>query len=278
MTQRARDQRSDERKRARPERAAGILRGALRETPPDALPNVQHGERGYRVNWRIVSGAIVVVMTGALLLFFISNTFYVHNFAAAGLRYLGKDEIWRWAKVADTHLFWINPEDVGAAILQSPAVADVQVFVGWPPDMVRITITEREPALIWEQADVPVWLDISGRVLMTPPEERGDLLRVVVENVDEVVTPDTRIAPEVVNGALQLRELLPETTTLRYHPVKGLGFVDPGGWEAWFGSGLDMSVKIQVYQAIVAVRRDSVQLQEINVVNPDAAFWCCTLP
>jgi cell division septal protein FtsQ len=265
--------RSRERRRNKSERAPGILRDAAIASAES--PMVQHGERGFQINWRIFSGLMVAVMLVVLVIFFITDAFYVHSISVAGLRYLGKEEVYRWANIANSHLFWVNEASVRAAIMESPAVADAEVSVGFPPDMIRITVTEREPALIWDQANVPVWLDVSGRVLMIPPEEREDLLRVVVENVDEPVTPQTRIEPEVVTGALLLRELLPGTNTLRYHPVYGLGFQDTGGWDAWFGSGLDMPIKILVYKEIVESQQGNPLLREINVVNPDAPFLCC---
>lgn len=264
-------------RRTKPERVPGILRGA--GTPAPATAPIQHGEHRTLINWRIFSGLMVVVLTIVILLFFSVDVFYVHSLSIAGLKYLSKEEIFRWANIADTHLFWVDADRVREAIMQSPAVADVQVSINWPPDMVRVVVTEREPALIWDQANIPVWVDVDGRVLMTPPEDRPDLLRVVVENVDEVITPTTRIPEEVISGALQLRELLPETLTerniLRYHPTYGLGFKDAGGWDAWFGSGLDMPVKIAVYKAIVAAHKDSPTLREINVSDPDAAVYCC---
>lgn len=267
------ERRSNDRKRNRTERSPAVWRGAVAST--DELPAVQHGERGIQINWRMFSGLIVACLTVVAVLFFATDAFYVHNVSVAGLRYLEDGEIFRVAEIADSHIFWVNENAVRERLTQITAIADAEVTIGWPPDMVRIVITEREPALIWEQANVPVWIDVSGRVLMTPPEERADLLRVVVEGTEEIVTPSTRIPAEVVNGALLLRELIPGTQTLRYHPANGLGFQDTGGWDAWFGSGLDMQIKIQVYQAIVDLYQDDPFLREINVVNPDAPYRCC---
>lgn len=241
------------------------------------MPSVQHGERGMKINWRIFSGLICAALLVVIVLFFATDTFYVRNISVAGLRYLQQEEIYRWADIANTHLFWVNEADVRAAVLQSPAIADAQVTVNWPPNMVRIVVTEREPALIWEQAGLPVWVDLSGRVLMTPPEERPDLLRIFVEGVDEIVTPSTQISPEIVNGALLLRELMPEVTTLRYHPFEGLGFREEvRGWDAWFGSGLDMQTKIAVYKALLEhIQERGYSPREINVTNPASPYYCC---
>jgi hypothetical protein len=272
---RTRGERKRTKSAAKSERTPAIWRSTALPVPADQMPAIQHGERGLQINWRIFSGLITACLSVVVVLFFATDAFYVHTISVAGLRYLQDDEIFRLADIADTHVFWINEQTVSERLKAFTAIADAEVTLGWPPDMVRIVITEREPALTWEQANVPVWLDLNGRVLMSPPEDRADLLRVVVEGTDEIVTPSTQIPPEVVNGALLLRELIPGTTFLRYHPVNGLGFRGEGGWDAWFGSGLDMSIKILVYQAIVEDHKDDPSLREINVVNPDAPYLCC---
>lgn len=274
MTTRSREQRVVERKRTKSARAPGVLR---QRQSVEALPSVQHGARGLQVNWRIFSGLMVVCLIVVMGLLFTVDAFYVHRIEVAGLRYLKQSEIYTLTDIANTHIFWIDAERVRRNIMQAPTVADAEVVVGWPPDMVRITVTEREPALVWDQANVPVWVDINGRVLMLPQEERPDLVRVVVEGVDEIVETSTRIPPEVINGALQLRELLPEAGTLRYHPQKGLGFADPSGWDAWFGSGTDIGVKILVYKQTIAEYGSLPSLREIDVSSPDTVLLCCDI-
>lgn len=273
MTIRSREQRVVERKRTKSSRAPGVLR----QRTPEELPSVQHGARGLQINWRIFSGLMVVCLIIVLGLLFTVDAFYVRRIEVAGLRYLKQSEIYTLTDIANTHIFWVDAEQVRRNVMQAATVADAEVVVGWPPDMVRITVTEREPALVWEQAGVPVWVDVNGRVLMLPQEEREDLVHVMVEGVDEIVEASTRIPPEVINGALQLRELLPDAGTLRYHPQKGLGFVDPAGWEAWFGSGTDIGVKILVYKRTVTEYGNLPSLREIDVSSPDTVLLCCDI-
>ena len=273
MTIRSREQRVVERKRTKSSRAPGVLR----QRTTEELPSVQHGARGLQINWRIFSGLMVVCLIIVLGLLFTVDAFYVHRIEVAGLRYLKQSEIYTLTDIANTHIFWVDAEQVRRNIMQAPTVADAEVVVGWPPDIVRITVTEREPALVWEQAGVPVWVDVNGRVLMLPQEDREDLVHVMVEGVNEIVEASTRIPPEVINGALQLRELLPDAGALRYHPQKGLGFVDTAGWEAWFGSGTDIGVKILVHKRTVTEYGNLPSLREIDVSSPDTVLLCCDI-
>lgn len=239
------------------------------------LPQVSHGLRDNPINWRLLSGMILVCLGLVLFLFFSADVFYVRAIGVSGARYLEEEEIFRLAEIAEAHVFWIDPEEVRQRIMQFPAIADAQISIGWPPTMVRITITEREPALIWQQAGVEVWVDIHGNVLMIPPEDRADLLRVEVMGVDDPISNMEKVSQDVVNGARLLRDLIPNAPVLQYDPVKGLGFSDPAGWRAWFGSGQDMPTKILIYQRLTAeLAARGVTPSEINLVNPDAPYIC----
>ena len=132
----------------------------------------------FAIPWRLVSGLLVLRLLMVLALFFtrMPSTFTVSPLA--GCSYMSSNEIFTLTNVTNMHIFWVDPEQVRADILRSPTVADAQVRVGWPPNMVQIIITEREPALVWEQAGTANWIDLQGRV-MRQREDRPDLLRVL---------------------------------------------------------------------------------------------------
>lgn len=256
-----------------------IWRGPLATPEHIEGPALPHGTQGrVFVSWRIFSLLIVVSLLTVLFLFFGADAFYVRSISVGGLQYMTKEEVFALTGIANMHLFWVDPAEVRAAILRSPTIADASVHVSWPPNMVQVVVQEREPALVWEQSGVATWIDLQGRV-MRQREDRPDLLRVVADNViDGPLSPETRIEPNTVNGALQMHELLPDLDSLRFHPDWGLGFNDPRGWTAWFGTGTDMPEKILIYNAIIAnLQSRGVQPSEINVVNPDAPFYCSLL-
>lgn len=266
--------------RRKTERLPGMWRSGLPSAPLDRLP-VQHGERrGVSLSWRMFSGMIVVSLSFVLAMFFATDFFYIRSISVAGTRYLDRAEVFRYANIAEMHLFWVDPEQVRRSILAaSPLIADARVSVGWPPDMVRIVIEEREPAIIWVQAGVAAWVDIQGRVLRFPPEgsdERPDLIRVIADNSEDG-PPGANVLIDVgaVTGALQLQNLLPGLPALRYNPAKGLGFREPGGWDVWLGTGTDMDQKLVIYEALIAnLQLRGITPVEVNVANPEAVFYC----
>lgn len=258
-------------RRRRGERRPGVWLG--QRAPADAIerPDTQHSFRGrVYVSWRIFSGLIVASLLTVLFMFFNTDAFYIHSIAVGGLQYLTKEEVFALTDIANMHVFWVDPEQVRANILRSPTVADATVQIGWPPNTVQIVIEERQPALVWEQAGVATWIDLQGRV-MRQREDRPNLLRVSSDVSDGPLGPNVRIATDIVNGALQLRTLFPNLQILRYHPEKGLGYQDAGGWAAWFGTGTDMPEKVLIYQAIVAdLQGRGIQPGEVDVSDPDA--------
>ncbi len=273
MTSRARDK--QRRGSSAPSRSPAIWRGPL-AAPEAERTEVEHGVRPGGMSWRLVSAAIVVCLIVVLTLFITFDAFYVHSISVGGLRYMTVEEVFALSGIVvpgqgNQHLFWLDPEEIRQNILRSPSVADVRVYIDWPPNMVQIIIEEREPALVWEQGGVAVWLDLQGRV-MRQREDRPDLLRISVSSpMDEgLLEANASVNADVVTGALQLQELLPDIPMLRYDATKGLGFQDARGWEAWFGVGTGMAEKLLIYNAIVnnLVGR-GIQPGEINVSNPD---------
>ncbi len=256
-------------------RTPSTLRSPALPAPLPDSDAVQHGTRGAALSGRVFSGLIVSGLLLVLFIFLTTDAFYVRSIGVSGLNYIGEDAVFRWSETANQHVFQIDPEDVRARLMSYPPVADAQVEVGWPPDTLRVRIEEREPALVWVQDGIEAWVDIHGRVLMSPREERPDLLRIETEGIDVPISIDDRIDAAVVDGARKLRELIPEAQALRYDPLKGLGFRDQGGWDAWFGSGRDMAVKILIYQALVAdLTQVGTNVSEINLMNPDAPYFC----
>lgn len=227
------------------------------------------------VSWRWFSGALTLSLVFVLYAMLGTNVFIVDSVAVGGEKYLTAEQIFEAAGVANKHLFWVDPLDIEERLESNPSISDAQVYVGWPPNMVSIVINEREPALIWEQGNFRVWTDING-IVMFQREERADLLRIVSrqENIEPLGVGST-IDREVIAGALQLREKLPNidrdvqnVDVLLYDPVKGLGYEATQNWIVWFGVGTNMEMKALVYYAI-KLRFPDIAFLEIDVSNPD---------
>src|SRR5690606_6913527 len=182
-----------------------------------------------------------------------------------GERYLSPEQVFEAANIANKNLFWMDVEDIERRLEDNSSIADAQVFIGWPPNSVSIFITERDPALVWEQGNLRVWVDVNG-IIMFQREERDDLLRIVYQG-DTIPDLDVNstIDREVIAGALQLKAKLPSIKVILYDPIKGLGIREEGNWKAWFGIGTDMERRLLVYQQIVRSYYPTIQFVEVDV-------------
>jgi len=268
--------RNDRRKRGT--QYAGILRdsrisGGLTELAPSLAHSAP---REAAFNWRWVSGLMVIVLSGLLLLFSTADVFYVRSVAVGGQRYLTKEEIFAFSKIANSHIFWIDPQQVRANLLLSPSIAEARVWLGWPPQMVNIMVEEREPAIVWEQDGQAWWVDIQGRV-MQQRQDSPQLIRVSAASdaPQGILSDDGRVDEAIVIGALQLQALFPQIGLLRYDTLRGLGLADDTkGWDVWFGTGRYMQEKAAIYRAIAQdIQTRGIQASEVNIVNPDAPFY-----
>lgn len=224
------------------------------------------------VSWRWFSGVLTLTLLGVLYAMLGTNVFVVNSVAVGGEKYLTAEQIFEASGVANRHLFWVDRLDVQQRLKSNPSVSDAQVYVGWPPNMVSIVISEREPALIWQQGEFRYWVDVNG-IVMFQREERAELLRIVntAENAETLGAGST-IDREVIAGALQLKAKFPIIEELKYDPVKGLGYediADGRNWTVWFGVGTNMEMKVRVYDAIVAAYFPAIQFLEVDVSDPD---------
>ncbi|MBN2304520.1 MAG: FtsQ-type POTRA domain-containing protein [Anaerolineae bacterium] len=257
--------------RVTPRRSTGRARRSAQVQRPRSRTRRRTINPTRLLSWRAVSGMIVVGLTAVLYLFLTLDEFYVSAVAIGGERYMTREEIFRFSDVAQRHIFWVDPAKVAARLETVPNIADAQVYVGWPPDMVQIIVTEREPALIWEQG-VRVWVDVNG-IVMKQREDQPDLLRIVVPNAGEPITVGARIPQNIITGALYMRSRHPNVDVLLYDSLKGLGYHDGRGWTVWFGSGADMETKLLTYNALVSAFYDKVQFGEVVMSDPDRPYY-----
>ncbi len=251
----------------------GVLRRGQNRTVEERTVSQIEEPKGFR--WRIVSAFMILLLSAVLFLFFYSDVFYVTNIRVGGVNYMTVEEVFTYADVANWHIFWVTPEMVSENVERYPSISTAQVRIGWPPNMVTISIEEREPALVWEQNGVAVWIDVQGNV-MDLRDDRADLVRIIVDDpLVEGPLGDARgLDPEIVSGVLQLHDIRPDILAWRYHPVNGLGWRNDNGWDVWLGTGSSMDEKMQIYETLSSdIIARGIQPGEINIVDVDAPYY-----
>lgn len=254
---------------------AHVVSGAKLEVPPTAqkrrrrnkgpvrLPATQIKQFIFSARW--VSLSLLALTVWALYLVGMDVDFYLTTVPVEGVNVIPAAEIVAASGLGGNHVFSVNPGEAAERINEVPGVISATVTLQWPNE-VLIQVAEDEPIVIWQEGGMDFWVTEDGRILPSRGMAAG-LLRIVSERqpapvigIDEgqeeretAVTPSgiDFVSIDVLEGALQLRQLRPNIDQLYYAPAEGLSYQDGRGWRAYFGTGTDMSQKLVVYEAII---------------------------
>lgn len=201
---------------------------------------------------RVISLVMLVACLGSFAWLLNDGQFYVTRAEVVGRQTIPLKEIYTMTGVLGLHLFWVDPVALEVKLAAAPSIASADVTVGWP-DRVRITLVERKPVAVWQQAGASHWVAADGLLMPARSETvaGNSLLRIVVAG-NRPLPEDTRaVNAATVQAALAMQALRPNIAALNYFERGGLEYDDGRGWQAFFGTGDDMPQKLAVYETLV---------------------------
>jgi hypothetical protein len=233
-------------------------------------------------SWRLGSVFIVILLGVALYLLLSLPYFRVPSATVLGNNRLTREEIESVMGVLGQSIFTVQPEEVEARLrMNYPELLSAQVNV-YLPNHVYVTMTEREPVILWQQDEGITWIDATG-VAFRPRGLVAGLVPVkglVVPPAgalsgDDPFAPKPYMQKELVDSILLLAPHVPADTTMVFDRTYGLGWTDSRGWKSFFGTSADdMPLKVRVYQSLVdSLVNRGVSPTFINVMYPDAPFY-----
>jgi hypothetical protein len=252
----------------------------------------------FHPGWRLLSGAIVIVLSIFILLINISSAFKVNQFQVTGLQRLNVADLANVLRLDKIPIFLVNPAKTKAILAEAfPALREIQVRVV-PPSDVMISVVERQPVISWEYEGLVLWIDEDGYVYPQHGDSSG-LFPVYAQKgpptlsqpVSEAATDKGivlaaattgaqltkgRVDPAFIQSVLELKEKMPAVTSLSYKEKDGYGWHDDeNNWNVYFGYELDhLDQKILVYNAIVAMLTDKgIHPRMISVANLSAPYY-----
>jgi len=233
-----------------------------------AIPIVHPGPRA--LSFVLLAGSV------ALIVFLLSApAFHVAEAAVAGNRILSDGQLQSIAAVDGQSIFLVDPQAVLGRLMAYPEVAAAQTAVRWP-NRVELAVVERQPMAIWTDAGRPWWISADG-IAYAPHGEWPGVVEVISETQVLAISEDPlalAIPAEVLQAAAVLSSLIPEANPLQFDPARGLGFEDPRGWSAYFGTGGDMVVKVRMYAALAAnLTARAIQPALVSVEDAAAPYY-----
>jgi cell division septal protein FtsQ len=235
-------------------------------------------------NWRIASFAIVILTGVAIFLAMMHPYFNIPSVTVLGNNRLTREAITNATGVIGQSIFTVQPQDVEMRLrMNYPELMSVDVDV-YLPNHVYVTVTEREPRILWQHAErgAYTWIDETG-VAFRPSGVVTGLIPVTglanppqgTPPADAPFSPPPFTQKELVEAIIYLAPNVPADTTLIYDGTYGLGWDDARGWRVFFGtSAHDMALKVRVYQSLAqSLVERSVQPTFINVTYPEAPYY-----
>lgn len=180
---------------------------------------------------------------------------YRENVAINGLTYANADQIYQASAVDSWNLFWLSPSAIRERLVDLPTVADAQVALRLPNQVV-IDVQEEQPVALWVTQAGNFWLLPDGTALPEPAQLKAGLLQIIDHQSEAKAWDDptgAKIDPGVLQSALALTTYLPDVEQIYFNQGYGLNFhlPDTGTWVYW-GNGVDMEKK---YTNLVGIER-----------------------
>jgi hypothetical protein len=230
----------------------------------------------FRVGARILSAALSVVCLWSLVRAFRSGTFTVERAVVPETTLLTEAQVRSIADVDARPVFMVDPAAASARLRAQPEIQSAEVVVRWP-NQVELRVDERRPMIEWDDDGQVWWLSADG-VAFLKHGDLDNLIQVKAEKPSLAIQRDPLapvIDPETLWAAGALLAQAPEVEVLEYHPDHGYGFTDPvGGWQAYFGDGGDMVLKMQLYRKIAQVlTQRGIRADLVSVEDPSAPYY-----
>jgi hypothetical protein len=230
----------------------------------------------FRVGARILSATLAVACLWALVSAFRGAEFIVDKAVVPATTLLTEAQIRSIADIDGRPVFLVDAAEVKARLMAQPEIQSADVVVRWP-NQVELKIAERRPMIEWDDAGQVWWLSADG-VAFLKHGELDNLIRVKAEAPSLNIQRDALapvISPQQLWAAGALLAQVPEVEGLEYHPDHGYGFIDPvGGWQAYFGNGGDMVLKMQLYRKIAEVlTQRGIAAKMVSVEDPSAPYY-----
>ena len=201
-----------------------------------------------------------------------------------GNYFVASEEIIETLDLSGEMIFTLQPEEIKRRLLLThPSLKSAEITISLP-NIVNVSVTERQPVLIWQQDGRMAWIDEEGiaffahgqveglitvNALGTPPAPAMDMA------ARNLWTPPAYIDPDVVAALRALIPYVPQGAAITYDPNLGLGWLDPSGWMVELGDiTQDFGLKLRLYETITNwIVANNIQPVLINVAYPQAPFY-----
>jgi cell division septal protein FtsQ len=251
-------------KRYRRYDAAG-LSGAL-----DVLPRPQM--RSIAGKW-LALVVIALLVVGAILYVWLSDTFYVTRISVAGNVLTSAQEIVQTSGIGGQHLFWVNHTAAGERIANGiPSIKSARVDCQLP-NRCTIKVQERQPNVAWRFGGAVTW--IAADSMAFAAKRDTDLPLITIEAPQgPALLPGKEADQRIVTAAVAVAKAMPNVRVYKYTLDHGLEFQSDAGFPVYLGLGDNMADRAMMWKAAEAeLRALGVTPQFVDLRYPVAPYF-----
>lgn len=207
---------------------------------------------------RIASALLLLAVIAAISWLHTDSLWFVYreNVTFKGISYINADDLYAQSDIDSWNIFWLSPRAIRERLIALPTVADAQVHIQLPNQVV-VDVQEEAPIALWVTQAGNFWVLPDGTAMPEPVPGKEGLLQIIDPQRDALAWGDTTGAlmdVAVLQSAQKLLSYLPNVDQIYFNKGVGLNFhlPDSGAWVYW-GDGLNMDQK---YTNIVGIQHE----------------------
>jgi cell division septal protein FtsQ len=238
----------------------------------EALPRPQLRRRAVNGKW-IALVLIALMVVGAILWVWLSDTFYVTRISVAGNALTPAQEIVQTSGIGGQHLFWVNAATASERIVNgNPAIKGARVDCQLP-NRCAIKVQERQPSVAWRFGGAVTWIADDG--LAFAAKRNTDLPLITIDALQgPALRPGKEADPRIVKSAVAVAKALPTVRQYKYTAEHGLEFESKGGYPVYLGLGDNMADRAMMWKAVEAeLNAKGVTPQFVDLRYPLAPYF-----
>src|SRR5512143_803092 len=243
------------------------LSGALEALP---RPRVRHHFVGGK--W-IALVVIALLVVGAFLYVWLSDTFYVTRISVAGNALTSAQEIVQTSGIGGQHMFWVNHAAASARIVNGiPSVKSARVDCQLP-NRCAIKVQERQPSVAWRFGGAVTWIADDGMAFAAHRDANLPLITIEAPQ-GPALLPGKEADQRIVTAAVAVARAMPNVRQYKYTAEHGLEFQSKDGFPVYLGLGDNMADRAMIWKAVEAeLKQLGVTPQYVDLRYPVAPYF-----
>jgi cell division septal protein FtsQ len=211
-------------------------------------PHVRHFSVGGK--W-IAVGVIALLVIGAILYVWLSDTFYVTRLSITGNALTPPQEIAQISGIGGQHILWVNHAEAGERIANGiPSIKSARVDCQLP-NRCLIKVQERQPSVAWRFGSAVTWIADDGMAFAAHHDI--DLQLITIEAPQgPALLPGKEADQRIVKAAIAVAQAMPRIRSYQYTTEHGLEFQSERGFPVYLGLGENMADRAMMWKAAEA--------------------------